>query len=77
MNALILACYFLAPGHVSADCAGMRAEAEDYLAKSHQSCAAVIYIAWDGPRETVRCRGYDGATLDYISDSSGNLKYTR
>ena len=77
MNALLLiACYFTQPG-VSADCNDFRAEAEDYLAKSHQSCAAVIYIAWDGPRETVRCRGYDGATLDYISDSSGNLKYTR
>jgi hypothetical protein len=68
MNALVLACYFVA-GHVSADCAAMRTEAEDYLAKSHQSCAAVVYIAWAGPRETVRCRGYDGKALDYVSDA--------
>jgi hypothetical protein len=76
VNALALVCYF-AVGHVSVDCNAQRVEAEDYFAKSRQSCASVIYIAWEGPRETVRCRGYDGGTLDYISDTSGNLKLAR
>jgi hypothetical protein len=82
MNALLLvfSCYFVQmPGMTppSAECVAYREEAEDYLAKSHQSCAAVVYITQQGKREHVRCRGYDGATLDYVSDDSGNLKFTR
>jgi hypothetical protein len=77
MNAIILACYFLAPGPISADCNAMRDEAEDYLSKSNQACAEVVYITQTGKREHVRCRGNDGTTLDYISDDSGNLKFTR
>jgi hypothetical protein len=69
-------CYFTR-GSVSADCDSQRVEAEDYLAKSHQSCALVIYISWSGTRETVRCRGYDGATLDYVSGTDGNLHFMR
>lgn len=78
MNALLLtACYFLAPGHVSADCVGLRDEAEDYLAKSHQSCADIVYIAFEGTREKVRCHGYEGETLDYMSGADGNLRLVK
>lgn len=70
------ACYFTLPD-VSADCAASREEAEDYLTKSHQSCASVIYIAWRGPHEEVLCRGYDGSTIIYTSNTSGNLQFTR
>jgi hypothetical protein len=83
MNALllVLSCHFVqlypTDPRPTTECIGMREEAEDYLAKSHQSCAAVVYITMQGKREHVRCRGYDGSTLDYISDDTGNLKFTR
>lgn len=71
MSALILvACYFTQPG-VSADCVSFRDEAKDYLAKSNQSCASVIYITLQGTTETVRCRMYDGGILDYVSNNAG------
>jgi len=67
-------CYFTSQhGAPSADCAGFRDEAEDYLAKRRWSCAAVLYVIWQGSTESVRCRGFDGGVIDYISGTDGNL----
>ena len=70
-------CYFT-PQHVAINgitpsCAAYREEAEDYFAKRRWSCANVIYIVWQSSTESVRCRGYDGGVIDYISGTDGNL----
>ena len=69
-------CYF-SRDTVTADCKGDAEEAGDYLVKRGWVCADIIYINWHGTTETVRCRGYDGSVLDYVSDSSGNFQFKR
>jgi hypothetical protein len=67
-------CYYTSQhGAPTESCVANREEAEDYLAKRHWSCAAVLYVIWQGSTESVRCRGFDGGVIDYISGTDGNL----
>ena len=67
-------CYYLKGQPVTRDCAGYLEEAENYLARSHQHCAYVLYITWAGDSETVRCRTYSGGFIDYVTAADGNLR---
>ncbi len=69
-------CYFTR-ADVSPMCAAQRDEAAGVLYRSNQSCAVMIYEVFDGRRAIVRCRGFAGDMLDYISDDRGDFHLTR